>query len=149
MNKDFPKVNSIEILKQFKELIYKFRNDEWDLTPLFEYCLPPKPKFIVQCPRPTCRSTYVCIKHIDLFSKFRKRDEYRVDVWFKCVKCGFVWYHGLHLKPHEYELIMSKFSNLLKEKSSVLTWEDYGHICTADGKNWYKCNHDFEKCEEY
>ena len=136
-------MNSLEIIKSFKERIFRYREVLWDLTPVFKHGLPPIPRFKVVCPNPTCRSTYVCIKHIDVFKKQMKEDEYRLDVWFKCIVCGIVWAHGLHLTKEEYE----KIPPILKDK--VRTWEQYGHICTADGENWYICDLQFNKCEEY
>lgn len=101
--------------------IYKIRDSRWDIRPLLTECRPPIPRFTVFCP--ICQSYYVCIKHFQVFERDRQLREYRCDVWLKCLSCGHVWVHGLHLKPEEYEL--------LKSIGCIGTrdWRRYGHIC--------------------
>ena len=102
-----------------KEQLFKLRDTYWDITPLFRG-EPPIPKWTVKCPQ--CGSTIVCIKHYLLHEPHY--GEYRVDVWFKCMACGMVWVHGLHLTKQEYEQA--------RRLGTMRNWTNYGHICQTE-----------------
>ena len=76
----------------------------WDLSPLFKG-LPPKPKIDIKCPQCN-QEEYVYISEYRAF--LRHPSEYRVDIKFKCIYCGMVWLHGIHIDKNTYDTIPIK-----------------------------------------
>ena len=130
-------VQVVQVVQGCTELnIFKiFRSEDvWDLDKLL-HGLPPLPKFKAKCP--FCGYEQYCIKH---YYMFKYDNQYRVDVWFKCLRCKHVWVCGI---PISEELFKKA---LPYTRQGMRRWLEYGHIC-FDGEKWIRCDLQWIQCQ--
>lgn len=89
------------------------RNDystHWERT--HDWQIPLKPKFNLKCP--VCGGKPRYKEYYPHHREYRKvGHQYRIDVWFKCTQCAYVWVHGVSItKDYYYEITEAMQKNI-------------------------------------
>jgi len=95
----------------------RYRAGIWCLDPLLEG----KPPRLLRKPArcPFCGSTEnIFFKHFTLFVRDIATEQYRCDLWLKCLDCFMAWVHGIHIPKEVYERAKLKYAD----------WKIFGHI---------------------
>jgi len=71
----------------------------WGYT--YDKLIPLEPLFKLKCP--VCGSDDVSFKHRNVFSPYR--NQYRIDMYFKCMKCYHIFVFGVPIDKSYFEEI--------------------------------------------
>ena len=80
-----------------------------------DWVVPYRPKFALRCPICGSEARYKeYYPHVRHFKNIEP--QYRIDLWFKCCRCAYVWQHGISTDEDYYREITEK----MKEKIGVI-----------------------------
>ena len=97
----------MEILKRNDYSRFWERTNDWRV--------PFKARFDLKCPICSGKARYKeFYPHVRYFKNIEP--QYRVDLWFKCCQCAYVWQHGISIDEDYFRYITDK----MREKIGMI-----------------------------